>query len=369
MTDQATAGDLRLLRDSVRAAFAELSPVTEVRRAMTTTRGWDERLWIRLAGELGLPGALLPTEHGGSGMGPAELALIMEEAGAALLAAPLLSTAALAVPLLLACGDGAALAHYGPRISSGEITATVALTEDDGRWSTDAITTTARPADSGWTLDGTKNYVVDGATSGLILVAAATPDGIGVFAVDGDATGLHRSPLTTLDLTRKQARLTFTGTPATAVGPSDARADISRASDLARAMLAAEQVGGAQRCLDMTAEYARSRVQFGRPIGGFQAVKQRLAEMLIQVESARSAVSAAAAAEDRSVAARIAGITCTDAYTWVSAQTIQLHGGIGFTWEHDAHLHFKRAQADKHLLGTPSDHVAALATHLETVPL
>ena len=383
MSDPTSAADLRLLRASVHKAFAELSPISEVRRVMTTSRGWEEPLWARLAGELGLPGVLLPAEHGGSGLGGTELALVMEEAGAALVPAPLLSTAALAVPLLLACGDGATLARYGHRISAGELTATVALTEDDGRWSTVAMRTTARRRSSGWELDGTKNYVVDGATSGMVLVGAATDDGLGVFAVDADAPGLHRETLATLDLTRKQARLTFTRTPATAVGPADATDAVERASDFSRAMLAAEQVGGAQRCLDMTAEHARTRTQFGRPIGGFQAVKQRLAEMLIQVESARSAAAVAAAsshlpepygadgdpADDLAIAARIAGITCTDAYTWVTAQAIQLHGGIGFTWEHDVHLYFKRAQADKHLLGTPSEHVAVLAGHLDRAPL
>jgi len=383
MSDPTSVDELRLLRASVHKAFAELSPISEVRRVMTTTRGWEEPFWARLAGELGLPGVLLPAEHGGSGLGGTELALAMEEAGAALVPAPLLSTAALAVPLLLACGDGAALARYGHRISAGELTATVALTEDDGCWSTAAVRTTARRAGSGWELDGAKNYVVDGATSGLVLVVATTADGPGVFAVDAGAPRMHRNPLATLDLTRKQARLTFTRTPATAVGPADATDALARAGDFARAMLAAEQVGGAQRCLDMTAEYARTRVQFGRPIGGFQAVKQRLAEMLIQVESARSAAAVAAAsshlpepdgadgdpAHDLAIAARIAGITCTDAYTSVTAAAIQLHGGIGFTWEHDVHLYFKRAQANKHLLGTPSEHVAAIAEHLERARL
>jgi len=300
---------------------------------MTTSRGWEEPLWARLAGELGLPGVLLPAEHGGSGLGGTELALVMEEAGAALVAAPLLSTAALAVPLLLACGDGATLARYGHRISAGELTATVALTEDDGRWSTVAMRTTARRRSSGWELDGTKNYVVDGATSGMVLVGAATDDGLGVFAVDADAPGLHREPLATLDLTRKQARLTFTRTPATAVGPADATDAVERASDFSRAMLAAEQVGGAQRCLDMTAEHARTRTQFGRPIGGFQAVKQRLAEMLIQVgigpvsrrggrrveppaRTVRRGWGSGGRPGDRGAHR---GITCTDAYTWVTA--------------------------------------------------
>ena len=219
-------------------------------------------------------------------------------------------------------------------------------------------------------IDGTKNYVVDGATAGLILAVAAASAGPAVFAVDAAAPGLQREPLVTLDQTRKQARLCFSQTPATPVGPPGAADLISHASEVSRALLAAEQTGGAQRCLDMTAEYTKTRIQFGRPIGSFQAVKQRVAEMLIEVESARSAAYAAAQAaagggDDLSRAARIAGITCTDAYNWVSAQTIQLHGGIGFTWEHDAHLYFKRARSSGQLLGTPGDHVAALAQQLD----
>jgi len=337
---------------------------------MATAAGWEPGVWARLAGELGAPGLMLPADHGGAGLSCQELAVVMEEAGSALLCAPLFSTAALAVPLLLACADDAALSRYGPAISSGQLTATVALAEDAGRWSTDDLQTRARYDGERWVIDGAKNYVVDGATAGLILVVAASPAGPAVFAVAAAAPGLQREELVTLDQTRKQARLRFSQPPAAPVGPPVAADLISNASDVSRALLAAEQTGGAQRCLDLTVQYAKTRIQFGRPIGSFQAVKQLLAEMLIGVESARSAAyaaaqSAASGGDELRRVTRIAAITCTEAYAWVSAQTIQLHGGIGFTWEHDAHLYFKRARSSGQLLGTPSDHIAALARQLD----
>jgi alkylation response protein AidB-like acyl-CoA dehydrogenase len=370
MADVISASDAELLRAGARTAFRELSGSGHVRRLMATAAGWEPAVWRRLAGELGAPGLMLAPEHGGAGFSCAELALVLEEAGSALLCAPLFSTAALAVPLLLACADEAALSRYGPAIASGQLTATVALAEESGRWSIADLQTRARPAGGQWVLDGAKHYVVDGATAGLILVAAASAAGPAVFAVDATATGLRREQLATLDQTRKQARLRFSQTPATLIGPPAAADLISAASDVSRTLLAAEQAGGAQRCLDMTVEYVKTRIQFARPIGSFQAVKQRVAEMLIQVESARSAAyaaaqSAAGGGDDLRRAARVAAITCTDAYNWVSAQTIQLHGGIGFTWEHDAHLYFKRARSSGQLLGTPGDHIAALALQLD----
>jgi acyl-CoA dehydrogenase len=221
-------------------------------------------------------------------------------------------------------------------------------------------------------LDGVKNYVVDGGTAGLILVIARIGEELGVFAVRADAPGLEREPLVTLDQTRKQARLVLRATPAERVGTGDAASAIARATAVSRALLAAEQVGGAQRCLDMTVDYAKSRIQFGRAVGSFQAVKQRLAEMLVQVESARSAALAAvtaAAAGDAELEhiAAIAALTCGEAYTWVTAQTVQLHGGIGFTWEHDAHLYFKRARASALLLGSASELTDLIGRQLEII--
>ena len=363
---QTSLAELAEFGASIRAALATLSGSEQVRSALFADPG--PRAWAVLAGQLELPGLLLPEDHGGSGLTTVEAVVAFEEAGRALLPGPLFGTAALAVPLLVALGDAGALGRYGPPIASGELTATVALAEDDGRWSPGAVACRAEPEGGTWRLTGGKHLVVDGADAGLLLVVARTPEGeLGVFAVDGDVEGLGRTALVTLDLTRRMARLALDGVPATRVG-GDAAAAVAAASDVARLLLAAEQVGGAQRCLDMVVQYAGQRIQFARPIGSFQAIKQRLADALVQIESARSAVQAAARSTGSDLArdSRVAALLATEAYTSISAQNIQLHGGIGFTWEHDAHLYFKRARTSAQLLGGPGDHVAALAGVLET---
>ncbi|HEY3736971.1 MAG TPA: acyl-CoA dehydrogenase family protein [Jatrophihabitans sp.] len=366
----ASVEDAELLREAVRDAFTSLSTSADVRAAMATAVGYEPATWRRLAGELGLPGMAIDTELGGGGFSVAELAIAFEEAGATLLCSPLFATAGLAVPLLQAIGDADALAKYASAIAGGELTATVALAEDDGRRDVASVTCTATQSDAGWMLDGVKNYVVDGASAGLVLVVAHAGAELGVFAVDGDATGLAREQLVTLDQTRKQARLVLTSVPAVRLGSGDAVATIAHATAVSRTLLAAEQAGGAQRCLDMTVEYAKTRIQFGRAIGSFQAIKQKLAECLVQVESARSAAYAAAEAaatgdpEFEHIAA-IAALTCGHAYSWVTAQTIQLHGGIGFTWEHDAHLYFKRARSSASLLGSSGQLVKLIAGELD----
>jgi acyl-CoA dehydrogenase len=266
--------------------------------------------------------------------------------------------------------DRAAVQRFAPRLAAGELTATVALAEEDGRWSPDGVRCAARPDGERWLLDGTKSFVVDGATAGLVLVVARTPGGdVAVFAVEGEPEGLDRRPLVTLDHTRPMARLEFAAVPADLLGTvSGGAGAVHDATHVARVFLAAEQVGGAQRCLDMVVDHVRRRIQFGRPIGSFQAVKQRLADALVQIESARSAVHAAAATTgtDLTRDGRVAALLATEAFLFMTAQSIQLHGGIGFTWEHDAHLFFKRARATAVLLGGTADHVGALAGILET---
>jgi acyl-CoA dehydrogenase len=371
VTLTSTVEERDLFRASVREALLRLSAPADVRRAMATAPGFEAPLWHRLAGGLGLPGLTLPAEHGGGGCSERELAIAFEEAGSSLLCAPLLATAGLAVPLLQALGDEAAVARHAPSVASGELTLTVALAEDAGRWHSEAVACSATEARAGWTIDGIKNYVVDGSTAGLILVVARTGAELGVFAVPGGAPGLERSQLVTLDPTRKQARLALNQVAGERIGAGDARGALARATAVSRALLAAEQVGGAQRCLDMTVAYAKDRIQFGRPIGSFQAVKQQLAECLVLVESARSAALAAvtAAAEgddDLEHVAAIAALTCGSAYLRITEQTIQLHGGIGFTWEHDAHLYFKRARASALLLGTASELAELIGQQLST---
>ena len=215
--------------------------------------------------------------------------------------APYFATVALGANTLLSSGDEAAKKELLPGIAAGTTVATLALTEDSGLWSTDAVTLAASQSSGEWKLDGHKMFVIDGHNADLVLVAARTGKGVSLFAVDGGASGLTRTPLSTMDLTRKQARLEFAGTPARLVGEEGgAEGVLTRTLDLAAVALAAEQVGGAQRCLDMSVEYAKSRIQFGRPIGSFQAIKHKCADMLLEVESAKSAAYYAgwAAAED-----------------------------------------------------------------------
>ncbi|XVQ08595.1 acyl-CoA dehydrogenase family protein [Spirillospora sp. CA-255316] len=352
------------LRAALRRFFAERSPSAEVRRLMETPEGYDPDVWERMAGQLGLQSLAIPEEYGGAGFGIREIAVVMEEMGRALVCAPYLSSAVLAAATLLACDDEDAKRELLPGIAAGSTLATLAWMED-GDWDPAAVTMEARRDPRGWVLDGAKSYVLDGHAAGLVLVAARAGDALALFAVDGSAPGLTRTPLTTLDQTRRLARLAFTTTPARLLTP-DAGPALSRALDITAVALAAEQLGGAERTLEMTVEYAKVRHQFGRPIGGFQAVKHRCADMFVQVESARSAVlNAAETADERPselpAAAALAKAYCSDAYFHVAAETIQLHGGIGFTWEHDAHLYFKRAKASQELLGPPALHRRRLA--------
>jgi alkylation response protein AidB-like acyl-CoA dehydrogenase len=358
------------LRKSVRRFLEDKSPSTEVRRLMETTEGYDPAVWDQMANQLGLQGLAIPEEYGGSGYSYVELTVVLEEMGRALLAAPYFSTIALAANALLASGDDAAKKELLPGIASGETIATVAITEDSGRWDEAGITATATKSGEGWTLDGTKSFVLDGHIASLILVAARAGDGIGLFAVDGAAAGLTRTPLSTMDQTRKQARLELAGVPARLVGgEGEGWTILGKTLDLAAVALAAEQVGGAQLCLEMAVQYAKDRVQFGRPIGSFQAIKHKCADMLLEVESAKSAAyyAAWAAAEDNDevpVVASLAKAYCSDAYFHAAAENIQIHGGIGFTWEHDAHLYFKRAKSSELLFGDPTYHRELLAQRI-----
>jgi alkylation response protein AidB-like acyl-CoA dehydrogenase len=358
------------LRRSVRRFLEDKSPTTEVRRLMETTEGYDPAVWEQMGRQLGLQGLAIPEEYGGSGYGYVELTVILEEMGRALLAAPYFSTVALAANALLASGDDAAKKEFLPGIASGETIATVAITEDSGRWDEAGITLAASKAGDGWTLEGTKSFVLDGHTASLILVAARAGDGVSLFAVEGGASGLTRTPLSTMDQTRKQARLEFAGVPGRLVGSEgDGSRVLAKTLDLAAIALAAEQVGGAQKCLEMAVQYAKDRVQFGRPIGSFQAIKHKCADMLLEVESAKSAAYYAgwAASEDNDevpVVASLAKAYCSDAYFHAAAENIQIHGGIGFTWEHDAHLYFKRAKSSELLFGDPAYHRELLAQRI-----
>ncbi|MGD0748600.1 MAG: acyl-CoA dehydrogenase family protein [Acidimicrobiales bacterium] len=358
------------LRTSVRRFLAEKSPETEVRRLMDTTEGYDPAVWSQMADQLGLQSLTIPEEFGGSGFTYVELLVVLEEMGAALLCAPFFSSVALGANALLTSGDDEAKKAYLPGIASGETIATLAITEDNGKWDFSGIELAATKKGDGWELNGHKMFVIDGHVANLIIVAARTAAGVSLFAVDGDAAGLTRTPLPTMDQTRKQARLEFASTPAVLIGTDGgAEPGLSKTLDLAAVALAAEQVGGAQRVLDASVEYAKTRIQFGRPIGSFQAIKHKCADMLLEVESAKSAAyyAAWAAADDSDelpVVASLAKSYCSEAYFHAAAENIQIHGGIGFTWEHPAHLYFKRAKSSELLLGDPSYHRELLAQRI-----
>ncbi|HEY2507607.1 MAG TPA: acyl-CoA dehydrogenase family protein [Streptosporangiaceae bacterium] len=358
------------LRASVRRFLADRAPISAVRELMESTDGLDAAVWRQAGDQLGLQGIAIPEEYGGSGFSFAEQAIVLEEMGAALYGGPYLSSAVLAATALLASQDSGANKEYLPGIASGEVIATLAFTEEDGSWDPAAIRLAAVQEGASWHLDGRKAFVLDGHAAGLILVIARSGDGLSLFAVPGDAAGLSRTPLPTLDQTRKLARLDFASVPARLVGSAgDGEAVLSRVLDVAAIAQAAEQLGGAQRVLDMAVAYAKVRHQFGRPIGSFQAIKHRCADLLLEVESLRSAVqyAAAAVAEDSSEVPMVASLVkayASDVYFHVAAENIQIHGGIGFTWEHDAHLYFKRAKASELFLGDASYHREHLATHI-----
>jgi alkylation response protein AidB-like acyl-CoA dehydrogenase len=355
------------LRKVVRQFLETKSPEAEVRRLMDTADGFDAAVWSQMGEQMGLQGLIIPEEFGGSGYSYVELIVVLEEMGRALLTAPFFSTVVLATNTLLHAASPAAQKDLLPGIASGETKATVAFTEENGRWDESGVELVA----DGGKLTGTKSFVLDGHTADLILVLAKKAGGgLGLFSVDGGAAGLTRTALSTMDQTRKQAKLEFQGVEAREIGKDGfSWADWSTVLDLAVVGLAAEQVGGAQACLDMSVEYAKVRVQFGRPIGSFQAIKHKCADMLLEVESAKSAAyyagwAAAELNDELPAVASLAKAYCSEAYFHAAAENIQIHGGIGFTWEHPAHLYFKRAKSSELLFGDPTYHRELLAQRI-----
>jgi alkylation response protein AidB-like acyl-CoA dehydrogenase len=350
------------LRESVRRFLVAKSPSSAVRELMADPNGFDAAVWKQMAEQLGLPGLAIPEKFGGSGFSFVELAIVLEEMGRALLVAPYFASAVLAAYAVLDSGDETACADLLPGLADGSRIGTLAVTEESGRWSLSSVSLPATRTGDGWTLTGTKSYVLDGHLADVLLVAAAAPGGLSLFAVDGTADGLTRTPLPTVDQTRRLARITFDATPARLVGVEGAAASgLARTLDKAALALAAEQVGGAQRALDMAVEYAKVRHQFGVPIGSFQAIKHKASEVLLRLESARAAAyfgawSVADDSDEVPVVASLAKAYCSDAFFHAAAENIQIHGGVGFTWEHDAHLYFKRAASGQQFLGDPAYH-------------
>ena len=374
------------LRRTVRQFLDKTSPETEVRRLMATERGYDPDTWHRMADELGLLGLAIPEAHGGAGAGFTELGIVAQEMGRALFCGPFISTAVLAATALIEAADDAAQRRWLPAIAAGELIATVAIpgTLPSGGEPGSAVAARrlAGPdprAAEGWVLDGTAGFVLDGHVADLVLVPAVTGEGMSLFAVRGPAPGLARTLLPAFDATRKYARLDFAATPAILLGPDGGAAPaLARGYELGCVALACEQVGVAERALDMARDYALLRTQFGRPIGSFQAVKHKLADVLLEVEAARSAAwyglwaadarpelrAADARPDQLPVVASIAQATCSAAAYLATAENIQVHGGIGYTWEHPAHLYFRRATTSRMWLGDPAGHYERLLSRL-----
>jgi alkylation response protein AidB-like acyl-CoA dehydrogenase len=356
------------LRAAARAFLADHSGSEAVRAAMASEAGYDAEVWKRIASELGWPAVIVPEEAGGIGLGAVELVALLEPMGETLLCSPFFATVCLAAQAVLAAGSEAQQERWLAPLAEGQARATLATAEPGIAW--DAVALEARRDGDGYVLSGEKRYVVDGHSADWLVVSARAPgsrgnDGVSLFVVPGDAAGLSRTALPTMDQTRRQAALRFDDVRLDGdarLGEEDGgAAPLRRALDLAAIALAAECVGGAQRCLDLSVAYAKERVQFGRPIGSFQAIKHKCADMMVRVETARSAVyyAACVAAEDRSelgVAASLAKAYCSEAYYFCAAESIQIFGGVGFTWEYDPHLYFKRARASESLLGTPAWH-------------
>ncbi|GAA2585849.1 acyl-CoA dehydrogenase family protein [Actinomadura fulvescens] len=366
--------DQKELAASVRAFLADTAPMSRVREIAESPVPYDPDVWTRMTGELDLAALAVPESLGGAGAGHAEVAVVMEELGAALTPSPYLASAVLAANVLLESGDEEAIKDLLPGIAAGQAVATFAVPVLGDPMPG------ARATPGGHELSGPAPRVVNGADADLVLVAAPLADEvrdglapIGLFAVESGAPGLTRTPLTTLDLTRPQATLTFDATPARRFGPDDANDAVTRALDLVSVALAAEQLGGLRRCLEVIVEYAKLRVQFGRFVGSFQGVKHKLADMHCTLEQAESIVRHAAWAADENpdelpVAAALAQSYLGRAYFQVAKDHLLLHGGIGFTWEHDAHLYYKRAKSSELLLGPPRHHRARLAERLGLMP-
>jgi alkylation response protein AidB-like acyl-CoA dehydrogenase len=354
-------------RDVLRRFLEDRSPTGEVRRLMETSTGYDAAVWRQMCQDLGLTAVHIPERYGGQGFGFVELGIVLEEMGRVLLCAPYFSTAVLATAAILNGGSEDQKHALLPGIASGETLATFAFTEDGGRWDGEGVTLTAVPSAGGYRLQGHKSFVLDGHTADLIVVLARRPgthgeEGLSLFTVSGDAAGLDRRVLHTLDPTRKQARLVFDDVQATLLGEEGGAAGpFARTFDQALACLASEMAGGADRLREMALDYSLLRVQFGRAIGSFQAIKHKCADLLLDVELAKSAAyyAAAAAAEDADelpAAASLAKAAMAEAYMRSAIDSTQIHGGIGFTWDNDTHLWFKRAKSSEVLLGAPDFH-------------
>ena len=361
-------------RATLRRFCEAKAPPAERLRLSETPEGFDREVWKQLAGELGLAGLAVPEALGGQGFGFLELGIALEETGRTLFPAPLL-VHSLATRAVLHAGSDAQRRALLPALAAGAEIATLAVVETSGGWRAEDTALVARAEGGHVRLDGEKPFVVDAHVADRLVVTARLPgtsggDGLVLCTIPSRAPGVRVTPLEAMDPLRRQARVAFDGASAEPLGePGAAGPALARVLAEAAIALAAEMVGGAERCLEAAVAYAKQRVQFARPIGSFQAVQHKAAEVLLELELARSAAWWACWVADEegpelAEAAHVAKSVCGDAYRRAAAENVQIHGGIGFTWEHEAHLHVKRALTDDTLFGDATTHRAALARHL-----
>jgi alkylation response protein AidB-like acyl-CoA dehydrogenase len=382
--DFAFTEEQQMISDTAAAFLAEVSDSTAVRQAMATEQGYEEQVWQRICNEMVWPAIHIPEQYGGMGLGYVELVAVLEQMGRFLLCSPFFSSVCLAANALLLTGSDAQKSKYLPQIAAGTITGTLAYTGAGRRWDATAVQATVDRDGEDYVVNGNYRYVTDGHTADLLIVAARKPgtsgvDGISLLLLPADCEGIQRQWLPTLDQTRKQAQLTLTNVrvdPGSLMGEEGAAwPQLQKVLQLAAIGIAAEQTGGAQQILDMTVEYTKERRQFNRAIASFQAVKHKAADMMLKAEVARSAVYYAACIADEALqqgplaqelgeAASVAKAWCSDAYFQNAGDGLQLHGGVGFTWEYDVHLYLKRAKSTEQYLGNAAWHREQVASLL-----
>lgn len=374
----------KMIRDTAQAFLAEVSSSNAIRSAMDTEQGFDPQIWQRICEEMYWQAIHIPEEYGGMGLGYVDLVVMLEQMGRYLLCSPFFSTVCLASNALIVAGTDEQKQQYLTQICEGSLTATLAYTSKNGQWDATAVQGIVTAQGDDYVLNSTYRYVLDGHTAQLLIVAARSEgsegeQGISLFAIDSDTPGVKRTWLPTMDQTRKQAEIVFDNVRVSSsqlMGEANnAWPQLNKVLQLAAIAIAAEQVGGSQQVLDLTVEYTKERVQFGRPIAGFQAVKHQAADMMLRTEVARSAVYYAACvaeealsggllADELGEAASVAKSYCSEGYFKNAGDALQLHGGVGFTWEYDVHLYFKRAKSSELFLGDAAYHREHVATLL-----
>jgi len=385
--DFALTEEQEMIRESAESFLADVSSSQAVRKAMMTEQGYDDEVWQRICEEMVWPALHIPEIYGGMGLGYVELAVLLEKMGKYLLCSPYFSTVCLGVNALLVAGNDEQKQAYLPQIVEGKLKATLAYTGMNGRWDAHAVQATYQTTSSGFELNGQLRFVPDGHIADLLIVAARKEgsqceDGIALFAVPATTQGISRQWLPTMDQTRKQAEITLHGVvldqSTMMVDENEGWSKLSTIIQLAQIAVAAEQMGGAQKTLDMAVDYTQEREQFGRKIASYQAIKHKAADMMLKAEVARSAVYYAACVgqevisedgdpvliDDLPQAASMAKAYCSDAFFFNAGNAIQFFGGVGFTWEYDCHLYFKRAKSTETFLGNASYHRELIAKQL-----